>query len=325
MNANKSNGRKPESHAARLSTLFGAVCFLCALAAAPFLDGLTNVLLLLTTLLFCLVSRYAQRYLQGDPGRPRFAGWLCVTGACVFVLILAQNLLLFALAWSATSLSLHQLLEFYRDRPSALLAARKKFLISRLGDACLLGALILTQRVFGTFNFRQIFAAAEHMSAHGRAAVPSSVTGICVLLSLAALMKSAQFPFHTWLPDTMETPTPVSALMHAGIINAGGILVIRLSPLLTVSRPAMLILTVFGAFTALFASVVSWTQVSVKRCLAFSTVGQMGFMLLECGLGAFHLALLHIVAHSFYKAHAFRLPAALRPAVRPGGKLGLSR
>jgi NAD(P)H-quinone oxidoreductase subunit 5 len=185
------------------------------------------------------------------------------------------------------------------------LAARKKFLISRLGDACLLGALLLTHKVFGTWDFEQIFASAGRMRAAGLESLPAPVTWICVLLSLAALMKSAQFPFHTWLPDTMETPTPVSALMHAGIINAGGILVIRLSPLLTLSDSAMLILAVFGAFTALFATVVMWTQASVKRCLAFSTIGQMGFMMLECGLGAFHLALLHIVAHSLYKAHAF--------------------
>jgi formate hydrogenlyase subunit 3/multisubunit Na+/H+ antiporter MnhD subunit len=300
-----SNGRGRGSSAARLSTIFGAVCFLFALGATPFLDRVTSILPLLTTLLFYMVCRYAQRYMRGDPEQGRFAAWLCLTGTCVFALILAQNLLLFALAWSATSLCLHQLLEFYRERPSALLAARKKFLISRLGDAALLGALFLTHRFFDTWNFQRIFAAADRLRAAGLHSLPASVTWICVLLSLAALMKSAQVPFHTWLPDTMETPTPVSALMHAGIINAGGILVIRLSPLLSLSRSALLILTVFGAFTALFASIVMWTQASIKRCLAFSTVGQMGFMMLECGLGAFHLALLHIVAHSLYKAHAF--------------------
>jgi NAD(P)H-quinone oxidoreductase subunit 5 len=237
---------------------------------------------------------------MGDPGRARFIFRLCLTGACVFALVLSQNLLLFALSWCSISLSLHQLLQFYRDRPGALLAARKKFLISRLGDSALVGALVLTYREFGTWDFQHIFIAADRFRAAGLEHLPALVSWICALLVFAALLKSAQFPFHSWLPDTMETPTPVSALMHAGIINAGGILIIRLNPLISLSRTALLVLCIFGAVTALFASVVMLTQASVKRCLAFSTVGQMGFMMLECGLGAFHM-----VAHSLYKAYAF--------------------
>ncbi len=243
--------------------------------------------------------------MMGDPGQSRFTLWLCLAGTCVFALVLSNNLLLFALAWCGTSLSLHQLLQFYADRPGALLAARKKFLISRLGDAALIAALVLTHAEFGTWDFQKIFAAAGSLRSAGLEHLPNSVNWIAGLLVFAALLKSAQFPFHSWLPDTMETPTPVSALMHAGIINAGGILVIRLSPLISLSNPALLILCAVGSFTALFASIVMLTQASVKRCLAFSTVGQMGFMMLECGLGAFHLALLHLVAHSMYKAHAF--------------------
>jgi NAD(P)H-quinone oxidoreductase subunit 5 len=120
-----------------------------------------------------------------------------------------------------------------------------------------------------------------------------------------AMLKSAQFPFHSWLPDTMETPTPVSALMHAGIINAGGFLVIRMAPLLSLSHPAMGFLALFGTITALFGSLVMLTHSSIKRVLAFSTIAQMGFMMLECGLGAFSLALLHLVSHALYKAYAF--------------------
>jgi NAD(P)H-quinone oxidoreductase subunit 5 len=119
------------------------------------------------------------------------------------------------------------------------------------------------------------------------------------------MLKSAQFPFHSWLPDTLETPTPVSALMHAGIINAGGFLIVRLSPLVTQSTGALNTLALLGAFTALFASVIMMTQTSIKKSLAWSTVAQMGFMMLQCGLGAFALAMMHIVAHSLYKAHAF--------------------
>lgn len=293
------------SRAVHWGQAFAGICFLSALVAAGFLDRLTGVLLVLSTFLFGIVSRYSKRYMMGDPGQARFTFWLCLTGACVFALVLSQNLLLFALSWCGISLSLHHLLQFYRDRPGALLAARKKFLISRLGDAALVGALVLTYREVGTWDFQRIFIAAERFRTAGLEHLPHSVSWICALLVFAALLKSAQFPFHTWLPDTMETPTPVSALMHAGIINAGGILIIRLNPLISLSKTALLVLCIVGSFTALFASVVMLTQASVKRCLAFSTVGQMGFMMLECGLGAFHLALLHVVAHSLYKAHAF--------------------
>ncbi len=304
---------------AAAAEIFSLVCVAGAVAAVPFADRLTSVLLVLSTFLFAVICQYSRRYLDGDPEQARFYLWLCCTGACVFGLILAQNLLWFALAWLATSLSLHQLLQFYPDRPGAVLAARKKFLISRLGDCALAGALVLTYRVFGTWDFGKLFAAADRLHQ-----IPASVGAIACLLVFAAMLKSAQFPFHSWLPDTMEAPTPVSALMHAGIINAGGILVIRLSPLISLSPPAMTALTVVGSFTALFGSVVALTQASVKRCLAFSTVAQMGFMMLECGLGAFHLALLHLVAHSLYKAYAFLASGSVvsNPPVRRGRAVG---
>jgi NADH:ubiquinone oxidoreductase subunit 5 (subunit L)/multisubunit Na+/H+ antiporter MnhA subunit len=133
------------------------------------------------------------------------------------------------------------------------------------------------------------------------------------------MLKSAQFPFHSWLPDTMEAPTPVSALMHAGIINAGGFLIIRLSPIVALSAASLLALALCGAFTALFASLVMLTHASVKRSLAFSTVAQMGFMMLECGLGAFGPAVLHLVAHSLYKAHAFLGSGGAVDRERSGG------
>ena len=125
------------------------------------------------------------------------------------------------------------------------------------------------------------------------------------LLVAGAITKSAQFPFHTWLPQTMETPTPVSALMHAGIVNAGGYLIIRTSPLVSLTPWALTMLAIIGGVTACFAAVVMLTQTSVKKSLAYSTIAQMGFMMLQCGLGAFSAAMLHILAHSLYKAHAF--------------------
>ncbi len=267
-------------------------------------DTLSALMLVLVSFLGAVVVRYSVNYLAGDPHQGRFVRGLCLTIGSVLLLTVSGNLLMFTLAWMATSLGLHRLLTFYPDRPAAMLAARKKFLISRLGDGCLVGALLLTWRCFGTWNFDELFAAADAIRVSG-AAQPECLGWTAVLLVVGALLKSAQFPFHSWLPDTMETPTPVSALMHAGIINAGGFLVVRLSPLVAASPAALNALALVGAFTALFASVVMLTQTSVKRSLAYSTIAQMGFMMLQCGLGAFSLSVLHIIAHSLYKAHAF--------------------
>ncbi|MEP6670957.1 MAG: proton-conducting transporter membrane subunit, partial [Chthoniobacter sp.] len=275
-----------------------------ALRLDLFLDPLSAVMVVLVSFLGAVVTRYSCNYLDGDAQQGRFAKWLSVTIGSVLTAILSGNLLLFTLAWLAASMSLHKLLIFFSDRPAAILAARKKFLISRLGDACMAGALVLTWKCFGTWQFSEMFAAADALRAHGGAHA-GCLGWASVLLVAGALLKSAQFPFHSWLPDTMETPTPVSALMHAGIINAGGFLIVRLSPIVAGSPAALNALALVGAFTALFASVVMLTQTSVKRSLAYSTIAQMGFMMLQCGLGAFALAVLHIVAHSLYKAHAF--------------------
>ena len=278
--------------------------------AGPFrlgvhLDNLSAIVLVLVAFLLAVVTRYSVNYLAGDAAQGRFTKWLCMTGGSVLAIVISGNVVQFALAWSATSLCLHQLLVFYPERTGAILAARKKFIISRMGDACLLGVIVLVFQTFHTWEFTEVLRAARQMHESGIGFDRAAINAICFLLVAGAMLKSAQFPFHSWLPDTMETPTPVSALMHAGIINAGGFLIIRLSPLMTLSPLAMSTLALFGAFTALFASLVMLTHASVKRSLAFSTVAQMGFMMLECGLGAFGLAVLHLVAHSLYKAHAF--------------------
>ena len=263
-------------------------------------DNLSAILLLLVSFLTAVITRYSRNYLDGDPNQGRFTRWLCLTAGSVQALVIVGNLVLFAAAWAAVSTCLHKLLVFYPDRPGALLAARKKFIFSRLGDLCLWATLVLVYREFHTWDFLELFRQADASQSGG-----NSYAAIGFLLVLTALLKSAQFPFHSWLPDTMETPTPVSALMHAGIINAGGFLVVRLSPIIVLSPSALSLLAALGGFTALFASLTMLTHASVKRALAFSTVAQMGFMMLECGVGAFSLAVLHLVAHSLYKAHAF--------------------
>lgn len=269
-----------------------------ALAVALRLDAVSATMLLLITFLGVVVLRYSRTYLAGDPTQARFLSWLSLTLGAVLVLVLAGHLLLLAAAWVATSLCLHRLLLHYPERPGAVLAARKKFVLSRVGDACLVLAALLLYRQFGTFDLARLFAALASGAGSGLAPAAG-------LLALCAMLKSAQFPFHSWLPDTMETPTPVSALMHAGIVNAGGFLVVRLAPLFAAAPLASYSLVVVGAVTAAFGALVMLAQPSVKRALAWSTIAQMGFMLLQCGLGAYGLALLHICAHSLYKAHAF--------------------
>jgi NAD(P)H-quinone oxidoreductase subunit 5 len=266
-------------------------------------DGLSAVMFLLVSFIGVVVLRYSRNYLDGDPRHGEFMKWLALTLAAVLALIVSGNLAQFILAWIATSLGLNRLLLFYPERPGAQLAARKKFVASRIGDLCLILAAVLLMRAFGTLEFEPLFAAAEAAFVNGQG--PAGIGLAAFLIVVAALMKSAQLPLHGWIIEVMETPTPVSALLHAGIINAGGFLVLRMADIMVLSVGALETLAIVGGLTALFASVVMLTQTSVKVSLAWSTVAQMGFMLLQCGLGAFSAALLHIVAHSLYKAHAF--------------------
>ena len=264
-----------------------------------YIDNVALVMLMLVSFLAVIVTRYSASYLAGHMRQGQFMTWLARTIAAVLTLVIAGNLLLFFLAWLAMSLCLHQLLIFNSTRPGAMLAARKKFIVSRCGDLCLIGALLVSYCTFGTWRFQPLFAAADS-SLHA-----AGGNWIAWLLVAAACLKSAQFPFHSWLPDTMETPTPVSALMHAGIINAGGFLLIRFSPLLLNDPTPLMALTIVAIATIITGSLAMMTQTSVKRQLAYSTVAQMGFMMLECGLGAFGLALIHLVAHGLYKSHCF--------------------
>lgn len=264
-----------------------------------YIDRLAVIMLLLVAFIGAVVIRYSRNYLDGDPGQRRFFQWLCWTVSAVLLLVIAGHFIIFVLAWIVTSLCLHRLMLFYPERSGAHVAARKKFVVSRLGDIALILAGICLYQVFDTLEFSTLFAAENTIHAD------ATLTVAAFALVLGAVMKSAQFPFHSWLPEVMETPTPVSALMHAGIINAGGFLVIRMSPILIQAPAALHLLAVIGTVTALFGSLVMLTQTSIKKSLAFSTVGQMGFMMLQCGLGAFSSALLHIIAHALYKAHAF--------------------
>ena len=289
-----------------------------------YLDGLTAIMFVLVAFVGAVVIRYSRNYLDGDANQGRFFKWLCLTLGAVLLLIVSGNMVQFALAWIATSIGLNRLLLFYPDRPAAVLAARKKFLASRLGDLCLVAAMVLIYQTFESLDYSAMFAQAQAL--RGAHSIPANIHAVAVLLVIAGLLKSAQFPLHGWLIEVMETPTPVSALLHAGIINAGGFLVLRFADVIALSVPSLDTLALVGGTTALFGSVAMLTQTSVKVSLAYSTIAQMGFMMLECGLGAFSAALLHIVAHSLYKAHAFLSSGSVIDLARaswspsPGGR-----
>ena len=291
---------------------------LSALSLSTQVDALSAAMLLLVSFVGAIVARYSRRYLDGNARQAHFSRWLLATLAAVLSLVVAGNLVLLALAWVATSLALHQLLVFYPERDGARMAARKKFVFGRAADACVVVAVALAASAFGGIELDQVLAQARALGESGGTAAHAH--WIAGLVAVAAIIKSAQFPFHGWLPEVMETPTPVSALLHAGIVNAGGFLIVRLSPLMTLSAPALDLLLVAGAFTALFAAAVMLTQSSVKSSLAWSTCAQMGFMLMQCGLGAFSTAVLHIVAHSLYKAHAFLGAGSIVDAMRAQGR-----
>lgn len=279
------------------------------------LDLISATMLLLVSFVGWIVVRYARVYLDGEARHGWFMAWLAVTLAMVMLLVTSGSLVQLVGGWIATSLALHKLLLFYPERVAAQRAARKKFVTARAGDAALLTAALLIAGAYGTTDLAAILTAARG-GAGGIMAM--SAAG---LLALAALLKSAQFPLHGWLTEVMEAPTPVSALLHAGVINAGGFLLIRFADVMLLAPGVLAVLVMIGGFTALFGGLVMLTQPAIKTSLAWSTVGQMGFMIMQCGLALFPLALLHIVLHSLYKAHAFlasggaveQIAAARRP------------
>lgn len=279
-----------------------------------FLDGLSVIMSLLIGFIGWVIVRFSQTYLAGEKNYGAFFQWMGGTLASVSVLVISGNLLVLLAAWIACSICLHKLLIFYPHREASQLSARKKYVFSRLADVSLILAAGLIFINFGTLEIPQILQQSRELAG---SVIPGTLTLAIACIAFGAILKSAQFPFHSWLPDTLETPTPVSALMHAGIISAGGFLLIRLSPLVSLSAGLLLALVLIGALTALFGSLVMLTQTSIKKSLAFSTVAQMGYMIMQCGLGAFGLAALHLVAHSLYKAHAFLNSGANVPQKAP--------
>ena len=258
------------------------------------------VVTLLVAFLGWVIAGYSRTSLAREPGERRYVVALLATLASVTVVLTTENLLVLIAAWAASSVTVHQLLIFYRDRPLARIAARKKFLVSRIAEVCMLAASALLYHRWHTLDLDALARLAGSCKF-----VPVSVDLAAALIALAVLLKSAQLPVHGWLLEVMEAPTSVSALLHAGIVNLGGYVLIRLAPLITTSPPAQAILVIVGSTTAVLAGLTTMTCPSIKTRLAWSTCSQMGLMAAECGLGLYALALLHLLAHALYKAHAF--------------------
>lgn len=267
------------------------------------LDALSLLMLSMISILGAVIINFSFNYLDGDPRQGIFLGRLAATLASVQLLVLSGNLGLIFISWVMTSVALHRLLLFYPERVRARVAAKKKYVLARLGDISLFLAISFIYLEFGTGNLEKLFSLIQKAESVGTSSPSLELSAL--FLALAASLKSAQFPTHGWLVEVMETPTPVSALLHAGLLNAGPFLIIRMSFLLDASSLAPLILMIVGGFTALFASIVFLTQTSVKTALGYSSIGHMGFSLMVSGFGVYSAAMLHLVAHSFYKAHSF--------------------
>ncbi|MFK8042395.1 NADH-quinone oxidoreductase subunit L [Congregibacter sp.] len=308
-----------------LLSAMGAILYLSSFGPATFhapglladifsvrIDAVSVAMATLVSFVGLVVLRFSHSYLMGDARQADFLRYLMQTLAAVTLVAIAGNVILLVAGWISMSLSLHRLLVFYSDRPRAQLAARKKFIIARGSDLALGVAVALMIKATGSTDIATITGLAQN----GAESFPAAPA---LLLVLAALLKSAQFPTHGWIAEVMEAPTPVSALLHAGIVNAGGFLIIRFADVIAASGVALYALLLVGGVTALFGSLVMMTQRSVKGALAYSTVAQMGFMLLQCGLGAFSSAMLHIVAHSLYKAHAFLSSGSVVDVARGNG------
>jgi NADH-quinone oxidoreductase subunit L len=292
-----------------------------------FVDQLTVLLLLLVTGVSGVVHVYSSRYMIGEPRYNRFFAVIAMFTFSMILLVMSGNLLMSLISWEVMGICSYLLISHAAERPSASRAATKAFLVNAFADVGLGLGVILTFSTFGTLDIPQILEQAPAMANDtvnvlawmGLDLHIRSVTLISLLLFTGAMGKSAQIPFHVWLPFAMEAPTPVSALIHAAtMVNAGPFLLVRLSPLIVLSPVAMTFIAVIGAVTAVFAGIVSLTQSDIKKILAYSTISQIGFMVMTCGLGAFVVAIFHLLAHGCYKAFFFLSTGNALRSVEPG-------
>lgn len=294
-------------------------------------DTLSAVMLCTVMLIGFLVALFSIGYMQGDPGYPRYYAVLCLFVFCMVMLVMASSFLMLFIFWEGVGLCSYLLIGYWFERPAAAAAAKKAFLVNRIGDFGLLVAIFLIWSTFGSLGFLDVFGTIESAAPATKAGWPMGL--ICFLLMLGAMGKSAQFPLHVWLPDAMEGPTPASALIHAAtMVTAGVYLVARCTPLFLLAPGVQVYVAVVGGITALLAALIALTQTDLKRVMAYSTVSQLGYMFLALGAAAAGptaaafaatAAIFHLFTHAFFKALLFMASGSVMHAM--GGVIDMRR
>ncbi len=272
-------------------------------------DTLTAVMVAVVNVVSSMIHIYSVGYMEKDPHKPRFFAYLSLFTFFMLMLVTSDNLIQLFFGWEGVGLASYLLIGFWYDRPAANAAALKAFIVNRVGDFGFLLGILAIYLLFGSVNFETIFAQAPFMAEQqflflGFELHALSVIGL--LLFIGAMGKSAQIGLHTWLPDAMEGPTPVSALIHAAtMVTAGVFMVARMSPLLEYAPQVLAVIAVVGAVTAFFAATIAVTQTDIKRVIAYSTCSQLGYMFFACGVSAYGAAIFHLMTHAFFKALLF--------------------
>jgi NADH-quinone oxidoreductase subunit L len=273
------------------------------------IDRLSALMMLVVTFVSLMVHIYTIGYMKDDPGYQRFFSYISLFTFSMLMLVMSNNFMQLFFGWEAVGLVSYLLIGFWYTRETAIYANLKAFLVNRVGDFGFLLGIGLVLMVFGTADYAAVFAnAAGH--AHELAPVPgvswNLMSAICILLFIGAMGKSAQFPLHVWLPDSMEGPTPISALIHAAtMVTAGIFMVARMSPLFELSETALSLILIVGAITALFMGFLGIVQNDIKRVIAYSTLSQLGYMTVALGASAYSAAIFHLMTHAFFKALLF--------------------
>jgi NADH-quinone oxidoreductase subunit L len=274
------------------------------------IDRLTAVMMLVVTFVSLMVHIYTIGYMRDDPGYQRFFSYISLFTFAMLMLVMANNFVQLFFGWEAVGLVSYLLIGFWYTRPTAIYANLKAFLVNRVGDFGFLLGIGMVLAYFGTLDYKAVFARAPEMAGQMVTLIPGQewmlMTVICILLFIGAMGKSAQFPLHVWLPDSMEGPTPISALIHAAtMVTAGIFMVARMSPLFELSDTALSVVMVIGAITALFMGFLGVIQNDIKRVVAYSTLSQLGYMTVALGASAYSVAIFHLMTHAFFKALLF--------------------
>ena len=274
------------------------------------IDRLSFLMMLVVTFVSLMVHIYTIGYMADDPGYQRFFSYISLFTFAMLMLVMSNNFVQLFFGWEAVGVVSYLLIGFWYTRPTAIYANLKAFLVNRVGDFGFLLGIGLVLANFGTLDYAAVFAQAPGMAGHTITIIEgqtwSLLTLICILLFVGAMGKSAQFPLHVWLPDSMEGPTPISALIHAAtMVTAGIFMVARMSPLFELSDTALSVVMVIGAITALFMGFLGVIQNDIKRVVAYSTLSQLGYMTVALGASAYSVAIFHLMTHAFFKALLF--------------------